>query len=190
MRLNPRLRVSILALTTKAAGLLPGDTPSLGHLLCRALGTWAMPGRYPRAAGDDVMPAPVRPLVPHLTPSKAPPHHRSTCRLCCPVLMGRPLGVAQSIGPPGGRAAVTTHSPPPPAAALSVQHALSQGCTPCRPEGGLGPHGSFGRQHCRKYSSSEPVLRKWHLLNSFYSAHSPGIKLHHPTAQQLGKEFT
>lgn len=139
MPLNPRLRVSILALTTKAAGLLPGDTPSLGHLLCRALGTWAMPRRYPRAAGDDVMPAPVRPLVPHLTPSKAPPHHRSTCRLCCPVLMGRPLGVAQSIGPPGGRAAVTTHSPPPPAAALSVQHALSQGCTSLQARGWAGP---------------------------------------------------
>lgn len=61
---------------------------------------------------------------------------------------------------------------------------------PCRPEGGLGPHGSFSRQLCLKHSSLEPVLRKWHLLNSFYSAHSPGVKRHHPSAQQLGKEFT
>lgn len=68
--IEPQVESLHLVLTTKASGLLPGDTPSLGHLLCRALGTWAMPGRYLNAAVE-VMPTPVRPLVPHLTPSKA-----------------------------------------------------------------------------------------------------------------------
>lgn len=104
--------------------------------------------------------------------------------------MGRPLGVVQSIGPPRARAAVTTQSPPPPAAALSVQHALCQGCTPLQARGWAGPTPQLRRQHCLKRSSSEPVLWKWHLLNSFYSAHFPNVKLHLPSAQQLGREFS
>lgn len=146
--LSPRLKVRICASTTKASGLLPGGTSSLGHLVPRAQGHLGNALGVPEGCqwwceASSPVQVPPSPFHPQQSSTTL---YRSTCHLSHPVLMGRTLGAVQPVGLPGGAQQFPhTHhfllKLPRVSSMLSARAAQ-----PCRLEGGLGPPSSFGLQ--------------------------------------------